>query len=152
MRRRWNLFGWLNSRNRTERQVITTEVMYYDSYTDVDLYWGDILEVLSLVEKGNEESVKKLKRKYQLENKYGEELYVTLNTVQLEKLNRDVYPGDTWDFTLTDVQKMYEKELINREEQKEREKKKKEEQEQYNQRNAVPYIQKKIKEYTIHKK
>ncbi|HEI9568423.1 TPA: hypothetical protein VCA30_002560 [Bacillus cereus] len=150
------MFGWFKSKAQSKnKQIIQTTVNYYDSPTEINLYWDDVLQILNLVNNGNEESVKRLKQEYKLENKYGENLYVTLSIPQSEGNNTSLdsdYSGDTsWDFELKEVQQIYEGELAYREKQKEWEKEERERKEQYEQRNTIEKLQKDIKALSIKK-
>ncbi|HDX9587777.1 TPA: hypothetical protein ROX98_000694 [Bacillus pseudomycoides] len=112
------------------------------------------MQILALVDNGNEESIKRLKQEYKLENKYGENLYVTLSIPQSEGNNTSLdssYSVDTWDFELKEVQKIYEEELAYREKQKEWEQEERERKEQYEQRNTIEKLQKDIKALSIKK-
>ncbi|MEN2468198.1 hypothetical protein [Ornithinibacillus sp. JPR2-1] len=144
------MFSWLKSKGQSI-ETITTSINYYDSPTDVTLYWDDVLDVLSLAEDGSEGSVRKLKQKYNLEDKYGNELYVTLNTPKPEgyTVTRDHYPGESWDFSLKDLQKVYEGELEYRAKQIEWKKEKQEKENLYQQRNSTENLQKRLKDYQI---
>ncbi|WP_410491275.1 hypothetical protein QMA40_20980 [Bacillus thuringiensis] len=147
------MFGWFKSKAQSKnKQIIQTTINYYDSPTEINLYWDDVLQILALVDNGNEESIKRLKQEYQLENRYGENLYVTLDTPQSEENNispGSSYPGDTWDFELQEVQKIYEEELAYREKQKEWEKEQRTRKEQHEQRNTIEKLQKDIEALSI---
>ena len=79
------MIGWFKSKTQTKnKQIIITSINYYDSPTEVNLHWEDVLHVLIFMDNGNEESIKKLQQKHKLENKYGKNLYVTFSTPQSE--------------------------------------------------------------------
>lgn len=147
------MFRWLQPKLKTsEKTTIKTSINFYDTPTDVNLYWEDVLEVLNLAENGSVESINQLKSKYKLVNKYGNDLYVNLHTPKIETYSSDVYPGESWDFSLKDLQRIYQEEIEYRDKRKEWDRQKKIEQEEYRQRNTVQSLQEEIKSLDLKRK
>jgi len=143
------VLGWLFESK--EREMITTSIDFYDSPTDVNLYWDDVIEVLSFTEDGSENSVKKLKEKYNLQYIYENELYVTLETPKHAgyRQTRDHYPGDDWDFTVKNVQRIYHEELEYRKQKAERKTEKQQKEKLQQERNTTEKLQEDLKKIII---
>ncbi|MFN0224063.1 hypothetical protein [Paenibacillus sp. KR2-11] len=141
------MLDWLFKTKEREREIVTTSVDYYDSPTDLNLFWDDVIEVLSLAADSSEQSVKKLKDKYKLQNKYGHDLYVTLAAPKHEgyRATRSHYPGDSWDFTVEQIQEIHHEELEKRKKKVEWERKNQEEEKLRQDRNTTESLQRELR-------
>ncbi|WP_339147830.1 MULTISPECIES: hypothetical protein [unclassified Sutcliffiella] len=140
------MFGWFKPGVRT-REIVTTSINYYDSPTDLNLYWDEVLEVLTLCEEGSKENINILKEKYDFQFK-SSDLYVTLVTPKLPGYtpSRSHYPGESWDFSIEKLERIYEEELEGRKKQMEWKMKKAEEEKLHELLNTNENLQKILKE------
>jgi hypothetical protein len=150
----YDMFNWLLGSSK-QREIIRTSVDYYGSPSYVNLYWDDVLEVLSLVEDGSEKSLRKLKEIYKFEKDRFDKLNVTLTVAPNHNdnaNNSDYYPGNSWSFGVDDVHRIYENELKHRERKVELEKEKKEKEKLHQHRNSIESLQKDLKKLDYKKR